>query len=104
MKKNTEEILVASVRASRKGQIIAHTKDGKAMGGTGVDGRKRYQIYSDRSSKSWRCTCPAFRFGKGRPCKHLKAFWNGYLAAEDVILYPESHSFLADKVLGAYAA
>lgn len=34
---------------------------------------KSYTLKQNRDTQEWNCTCPSFKFGKGRPCKHIDA-------------------------------
>ena len=34
---------------------------------------KEYEVKSDKEGINCYCECPAFRWGKGSPCKHVRA-------------------------------
>lgn len=93
--------IVAKVRSTRKGQILAAPQSGE-MGGKGIDGTHFYDItivggvnVPERLS----CSCPASRFGKAKQvkaigaCKHIvKAVEHARLGEtvldkKDVIVY-----------------
>lgn len=66
--------IVAKVRATGKGKKVA-LSNGLELGGSGVDGRKWYDIRK-MGVGLWTCSCPAYRFkrgevGKKSPCKHM---------------------------------
>jgi hypothetical protein len=88
--KKMTTVKIAQIRATKKGRKLAHPTKGYAMGGDGKDGRKFYYVtrtVTETDRKVWACSCPAYKFGKGRPCKHLKQLWNGWLPTEDVKVY-----------------
>lgn len=37
---------------------------------TTVRGSREYHVSYD-NRQGWHCTCPAFKFGKGKSCKHI---------------------------------
>jgi len=57
------------------------------------DSSKQYAV--TKTDKQWRCECLAFRFGKGKLCKHLTALMAG--KTEGVKLTAEGKKMLGAK-------
>jgi hypothetical protein len=72
--------IVAKVRSTRKGQILAAPESGE-MGGKGREGTHFYDITvvgGQSVPERLQCSCPAHRFGKAKQvqatgvCKHIQ--------------------------------
>lgn len=92
-------LLVARVRATKKGETLRLNHKGLELGGRGVDGRKFYEIRKQGVGR-WTCSCLSYRFKKGEvgkkaPCKHMLKLFNDARAncidgTEVVVLHPEA--------------
>jgi hypothetical protein len=67
-----------------RAHCTAHQKTFKVQGSKG----QTYEInwdYRDDLGYIWTCTCSAFKYGRGKPCKHIKALvpticqWNEFI-------------------------
>jgi len=50
----------------------------RASGARNSDRRRRYRVYfvsAPNGRKRWGCECASYRFGGGRPCKHMVALF-----------------------------
>lgn len=45
-------------------------------------GEERYQVAYDEKTCRCTCNCPAFRFGRGKPCKHIERFAKAFIRKE----------------------